>query len=433
MMLSNTGSALCSSRGIGAGARKLLCRQNQDAMLANVAKRFVSGEVIAEVMRGKIEMSGMKKENRINLLTPRKAKNTPENLRKAWHQGRKDPKKERAARLMYQEYEVMDLNKKGRHEWVNSPYLDILKNSMEYYDLPGTFEDNVLVTANFQASFPKKNLTKLQKLGETELKILSVVFDPPVDVTMDRMEALKTMTKKKPLPFECELFDGTFLYTKDAEVPETLKLSGKCFKEKKSINAFVEYRKTVKAKDTQKHLSLYNLCGAVLEPKECVEAPILTINPYDNKKKGRFLTFVMFALDGMFPSSLEVFPHWCIANVPILDSGKTMVIGGSGATIKGSEYETIMPYVQPLPIEGGGDHRYCIYMYAHEGKLDINREKLLKSCTEQYPLSDLPMVGVQHFQASFDSSVPEAFKKFWGVDMPAVNVEFQNPMEEDIV
>ncbi|OQV23586.1 39S ribosomal protein L38, mitochondrial [Hypsibius exemplaris] len=154
--------------------------------------------------------------------------------------------------------------------------------------------------------------------------------------------------------------------------------------------------------------------GNLISPSDALTAPTITFPSADDS----LWTLLMTNLDGHLQDTDAEYVHWFIGNIP------------GGDVIKG---ETIVDYLQPIPLRGTGFHRYCFVLYHQSKRMDFSdfkpNSKSLRSRTFRTPefyrgfQDELTPASMAFFLAEWDDSVTKCFHKTLDQSEPAFSYE----------
>ncbi|XP_055327318.1 39S ribosomal protein L38, mitochondrial-like [Paramacrobiotus metropolitanus] len=131
-------------------------------------------------------------------------------------------------------------------------------------------------------------------------------------------------------------------------------------------------------------------------------------------------TLTMVNLDGNLQDSEAEYLHWMVSNIP------------GGDVAKG---ETIVDYLQPIPVRGTGFHRYAFLLFQQKDRMDF---RALKTSELRPTLSarifrmkefyrarqdDLMPAGLAFFLSEWDESVTDCFHSILDIAEPAFEYE----------
>ncbi|XP_050673946.1 39S ribosomal protein L38, mitochondrial [Leptidea sinapis] len=159
--------------------------------------------------------------------------------------------------------------------------------------------------------------------------------------------------------------------------------------------------------------------GNVIKPSEALEQPEVLF-----KSDGSSLwTLVLSSLDGHMQDSSKEYAHWIVANIP------------GNAIEKG---DTIVEYIQPLPLKGTGYHRYVFVLYKQNDRIlfdipEVTSPAQLEARTfvtrdwyKKYQDIVTP-AGLAFYQTIWDSSVKDFFHDILKQKEPIYEYDFPEP------
>jgi large subunit ribosomal protein L38 len=156
--------------------------------------------------------------------------------------------------------------------------------------------------------------------------------------------------------------------------------------------------------------------GNRLMPADLKSAPNVSYDPKfslsykDKPEENTLWTLVLTNPDGHLTENKREYVHWMVTNIPNADISKG---------------ETLVPYLQPLPLKGTGYHRFIFVLYKQNKKLDLSNYKVTdtKDLSKRtfytfdfyrnYQDSMTP-TGLAFFQAKWDDSIKTVFHEQFG-------------------
>ncbi|CAH0702413.1 unnamed protein product [Spodoptera exigua] len=159
--------------------------------------------------------------------------------------------------------------------------------------------------------------------------------------------------------------------------------------------------------------------GNDIKPAEALEYPIVN---YESDPDSLW-TLALTSLDGHLTEGDKEYVHWLVANIP----GNSIEKG-----------DTIVEYLQPIPLKGTGYHRYAYVLYKQDGNINYDVTKV----TATSPLEDRTFVtrewyqkyqdnitpaGLAFFQTNWDISVRDFFHKVLDTKEPVYEYDFPKP------
>ncbi|KAH9631181.1 hypothetical protein HF086_005952 [Spodoptera exigua] len=136
--------------------------------------------------------------------------------------------------------------------------------------------------------------------------------------------------------------------------------------------------------------------GNDIKPAEALEYPIVN---YESDPDSLW-TLALTSLDGHLTEGDKEYVHWLVANIP----GNSIEKG-----------DTIVEYLQPIPLKGTGYHRYAYVLYKQDGNInyDVTKEDRTFVTREWYQKyqDNITPAGLAFFQTNWDISVRDFFHK----------------------